>query len=84
MNLGMASERRVRYNVTSSLIGWTQTQIVPTSRESYVMFMESILVATKQLYVNASVRLSACHTLFTMFPSSYDNGIFSSYHQRQK
>ena len=48
------------------------------------------LAATKQLYkwyfpsVCLSVRLSVCHTFFTMFPSSYHHEIFRSYYHGQK
>ena len=52
------------------------------------------LAATKQLYdwfspsvrpsVCPSVRLSVCHTFFTMFPSSYHHEIFRSYYHGQK
>ena len=50
----------------------------------------SFLAATKQLYkwyfpsVRLSVRLSVCHTFFTMFPSSYHHEIFRSYYYGQK
>ena len=50
----------------------------------------SFLAATKQLYkwyfpsVCLSVRLSVCHTFFTMFPSSYHHEIFRSYNHGQK
>ena len=49
-----------------------------------------LLAATKQLYkwyfpsVCLSVRLSVCHTFFTMFPSSYHHEIFRSYYHGQK
>ena len=48
------------------------------------------LAATKQLYkwyfpsVCLSVRPSVCHTIFTMFPSSYHHEIFRSYYHGQK
>ena len=52
------------------------------------------LAATKQLYkwyfpsvclsVCPSVRLSVCHTFFTMFPSSYHHEIFRSYYHGQE
>ena len=44
------------------------------------------LAATKQLneWYSLSVRLSVCHTLLTMFPSSYHREIFRSYYQWQK
>ena len=34
--------------------------------------------------MNRSVRLSVCHTVFAMFPSSYHHEIFRSYFQWQK
>ena len=59
-------------------------EIIGSAR--YFMF----LAATKQLYkwyfpsVRLSVCPSVCHTLFTMFPSSYHHEIFKSYYHGQK
>ena len=39
------------------------------------------MVLSVRLYVRLSVRLSVCHTCLTMFPSSYHQEIFRSYHQ---
>ena len=42
------------------------------------------LVQSVCLSVRPSVRLSVCHTFFTMFPSSYHHEIFRSYYHGQK
>ena len=43
----------------------------------------TFLAATKQLYewFSPYIRLSICHTFFTMFQSSYHHEIFRSYYQ---
>ena len=42
------------------------------------------LVQSVRLSVRPYVRLSVCHTFFTMFPSSYHHEIFRSYYHGQK
>ena len=41
------------------------------------------LVQSVRLSVRPSVRLSVCHTFFTMFPSSHHHEIFRSYYHGQ-
>ena len=61
-----------------------------TKVAEYIRFIvfncPNILAATKQLYewFSSSVRLSVCHTSFTMSPSSDHHEIFRSYYQWQK
>ena len=61
---------------------WNDAYSLMLLRRGALLF----LAATKQLYkwYFPSVRLSVCHTFFTMFPSSYHHEIFRSYYHGQK
>ena len=61
---------------------------IPRSNDFYFLcclWFFSVLAATKQLLRTLlSVRLSVCHTLFTIFLSSHHHEIFWSYYHWQK
>ena len=70
---------------TKQLYDWFSPSVCPSaSMRCSLLYGSWDQILQRRPSVCLSVRLSVCHTFFTMFPSSYHHEIFRSYYHGQK